>query len=109
MKYQDFKEVYLLIADCETEGEFIAEAGLHRCFSEYNSDAVVTMLKKMYVLKNKNLKCILAITGMTQAKMSREYSISIRTIESWVAEVRTPPEYVYLMLAYAIFSDAEII
>lgn len=109
MKYQDFKAVYLLIEDCDTENEFISKARVHHCFSEYNGDAVVTILKKMYILKNKKVRCILTAAGITQAKMSRDYSIALRTIECWVAETRTPPEYVYLMLAYAVFSDTGII
>lgn len=44
-------------------------------------------------------------SGYSQAGISRRFSIPIRTIESWVADVRTPPAHVRLMLAEILLQE----
>ena len=52
-----------------------------------------------------NVKHIRKVTQLSQAKFAEKYEIPIRTYEQWEAEKRTPPAYVYRLLAWAVFSD----
>ena len=40
--------------------------------------------------------------GISRAEFSRRYNIPLRTLESWEAGVRTPPEYVLDLLAESV-------
>lgn len=40
--------------------------------------------------------------GVTRAEFSRRYNIPLRTLESWEAGVRTPPEYVLDLLEESV-------
>ena len=40
--------------------------------------------------------------GVSRAEFSRRYNIPIRTLESWEAGVRTPPEYVLQLLEESV-------
>lgn len=40
--------------------------------------------------------------GISRAEFSRRYNIPIRTLESWEAGVRTPPEYVLNLLEESV-------
>ena len=40
--------------------------------------------------------------GVSRAEFSRRYNIPIRTLESWEAGVRTPPEYVLNLLEESV-------
>ncbi len=40
--------------------------------------------------------------GISRAEFSRRYRIPLRTLESWEAEVRTPPEYVLALLEESV-------
>lgn len=40
--------------------------------------------------------------GVSRAEFSRRYSIPLRTLESWEAGVRTPPEYVLQLLEESV-------
>lgn len=46
--------------------------------------------------------------GVSRAEFSRRYNIPIRTLESWEAGVRTPPEYVRQLLERAVLEDCEV-
>lgn len=45
--------------------------------------------------------------GLTQKQMSDLFSIPLRTIESWEAEVRKPPEYVERLIVEKLISMKE--
>lgn len=40
--------------------------------------------------------------GVSRAEFSRRYNIPLRTLESWEAGVRTPPEYVLNLLEESV-------
>lgn len=39
-------------------------------------------------------------TGMSQIEFSRRLGIPYRTVQDWVAERRTPPDYIVKLLEY---------
>lgn len=45
--------------------------------------------------------------GLTQKQMSDLFGIPLRTIESWEAEVRKPPEYVERLVVDKLISMKE--
>lgn len=51
------------------------------------------------------IKEIRSLTGLSQAKFASRFEIPKRTIESWEAGERTPPEYVTKMLERIVEID----
>ncbi len=51
------------------------------------------------------IKELREMTGLSQAKFSKKYHISKRTLENWEQERRTTPEYVLFLLEAVIKND----
>lgn len=52
-----------------------------------------------------NVRCIRSATQLSQAGFAARYGIPENTLGQWEREQRTPPEYVVLLLAYAVYAD----
>ena len=44
-------------------------------------------------------------TGMSQIEFSRRLGIPYRTIQDWLAQKRTPPDYVVKLLEYYLINE----
>lgn len=51
-----------------------------------------------------NVKRIRKITQLSQKDFSEKYGFRRRTYEDWESEAHEPPEYLYRLLAWAVFS-----
>lgn len=51
------------------------------------------------------VKEIRFLTGLSQKKFAEQYEIPVRTIESWEAGDRVPPEYVLKLLERVVLLD----
>ena len=51
------------------------------------------------------IKEIRTKTGLSQSKFAAMYNISVRTLQDWEIERRTPPEYVTAMLERLVNED----
>jgi len=49
-----------------------------------------------------NIKELRTTLGWTQKQLSEYFNIPRRTIESWEAGTRNPPEYVYELIVYKL-------
>lgn len=109
MTYQKFRDLCISAQDCSSLELFIVELGATDGLFDCSDEQIPVILEKIYALKDRTIKSLLNVAGLSQAKFSRDYFISIRTIEDWVAEKAKQSEYNFYMMAYAVFSDAEII
>lgn len=114
MTYIQFREIVLSLPDCQNLDEFITERGWQDWMDEYateedNADRVVEILTVIWGMRENPIKGIKAAAGLTNAKLSEQYGISIRTIEDWARGARSCPDYTSTMLAYCVFSDHGII
>lgn len=44
-------------------------------------------------------------TGMSQIEFSRQFEIPYRTVQDWLAQKRTPPDYVVKLLEYYLINE----
>lgn len=56
-------------------------------------------------LATSSMRDVTAVEGLPQRKFSDKYGIPLRTVENWIRETSTPPDYVRILLSYAIFAD----
>lgn len=61
--------------------------------------AIAPQLRAIWMAVNASFSDFLAALGLTQTKLSRSYSIPLRTVQHWAAGDRECPVYVKLMLA----------
>lgn len=52
-----------------------------------------------------NIKELRTLTGLSQAKFAEKYHISVRTLQGWEAERRTPPPHVLANLERLVRED----
>lgn len=108
--YQNVKSLILSAKDCETLVEFLAEeGGAIPSDIPYDDGSVHDLLSSLYDMRNGiNFSGVRALSGMSRAEFSRHYSIPIRTMENWEsynANTRTAPEYVYILLMCDILNS----
>lgn len=56
-------------------------------------------------LSKEDIRVLRMSTGLTQIGFEEKYGIPRRTMQAWETGVRKAPEYVLLLLAYAVLSD----
>lgn len=44
-------------------------------------------------------------TGMSQIEFSRRLGIPYRTVQDWIAQKRTPPDYIINLVAYYLINE----
>lgn len=109
MTYIQFREIVISLQDCKDLDHFIAERGWQDWMDGCDSDRTVEILTAVWELRDNPIKGIKAVTKLTNAKLSEQYGISIRTVEDWARGVRQCPDYTSTMLAYCVFADKGII
>lgn len=109
MKYQEFYSLYSSAADSKNFESFVAEEGLPPCFADYPDEKILPIFKAVWELRGNPIKGIKKVCGITNQYISGKYHIPIRSVDNWSADIRTPPEYTAIMLAYCAFTDEEII
>ena len=98
MKYELFVKLYAEALEYVDVDLYIAERGWQDWMAGFENPGQV--LKSIYSLAYMTTKQIRESGGYSRAAFSRAYSIPIRTLEDWDAEVRTAPDYVKMMIAY---------
>lgn len=62
----------------------------------------IDYLGRIYDCAHMDVKSICRSSGLTQAALSGRFCIPKRTVEDWCRGLRTPPDYVRLLIALAL-------
>lgn len=114
MTYTQFREIVLSIPDSTTLEDFIHVRGWQEWMDEYydesgENDRIIPILTAVWGMRENPIKGIKTAAGLTNAKLSEQYGISVRTVEDWARGERKCPGYTSTMLAYIIFAEKGII
>lgn len=100
MTYQDFTRLIGGARDCETEDQYITEAG--GSVPADDIDEVLRILHYCWTYaQTQTPSTVRSLTGLSQAAFAREYNIPRRTIENWDSGTNAAPGYVSDLLAFA--------
>lgn len=109
MTYSQFREITLSLYDCTDLDHFIAERGWQEWMDDYDTDRIVEILTSVWGMRENPIKGIKAAAELTNAKLSAQYGIPLRTVEEWARGAMKCPDYTSTMLAYCVFADKGII
>ena len=104
MRYKDFCGILTAAENTSKMESLYIEIGTCGISDEDGAQKALDLIWEMKYAKL-NVKHIRKVTQLSQARFAAKYEIPIRTYEQWEAEKRTPPAYVYRLLAWAVFSD----
>ena len=52
-----------------------------------------------------NIKKLIEISGLSTASFARKFGLPYRSVQNWIAEERTPPEYLPILIGYALATE----
>ena len=67
------------------------------------------ILDAVWKLKDNPVLGIKEVSNSTVSEISRRYMLPLRSLQSWCGGERQCPNYVWILLAYAVFSDLNIL
>lgn len=109
MKFIDFRKIAASLSECSDFEYFVELNKEKECWNEYCDDKVDSILHSIWQLKDRPIHGLRSESGISARGIATAYGIPIRTIEGWSAGNRVCPEYVWMLLAYAVFCDSGII
>lgn len=66
-------------------------------------------LDAVWKLKDNPVLGISEVANSTLSEISRRYIVPLRSLQNWSSGERQCPNYVWILLAYAVFSDLNIL
>jgi len=101
MTYKTFYQLFGEALESSSADIFVAERGWQDWMDTEmggDSDAVMEVLQRIYLVAHMTLAEIRAVTGLTQVKFAERFCIPRRTVQNW--ELRNNcPDYTRLMMA----------
>lgn len=104
MRYLDFNRLLEVAEKASRMDALYIELGACGISGEDDAQKAIDLIWSMKYA-HINVKHVRKVTQLSQAKFAEKYGIPLRTYEQWEMEKRTPPAYVYRLLAWAVFSD----
>lgn len=99
MKYVKFVKIALSMLESESVGHF------RTSFPDVDDKA----LDAVWKLKDNPVLGISEVANSTLSEISRRYIVPLRSLQNWSSGERQCPNYVWILLAYAVFSDLNIL
>lgn len=107
MIYKLFLSLYSEALGYADVDMYVAERGWQDWMILYPENEVGTLLQEIFFLANSDLKAIREKYKYSRAAFSRYFNIPIRSLEDWDAGRRKMPDYVKVLICYAIFESNE--
>ena len=99
MKYVKFVKIASSMLESESIGHFRAS------FPDVDNK----VLDAVWRLKDNPVLGISEVANSTVSEISRRYMLPLRSLQNWSSGERQCPNYVWILLAYAVFSDLNIL
>jgi putative transcriptional regulator len=104
LRYKDFCRILTVAENTNRKDALYIEMGACGISDEDSAQEALDLIWAMKYARI-NVKHIRKVTQLSQARFAQKYEIPLSTYEQWEMEKRTPPAYVYRLLAWAVFSD----
>ncbi|MDO5391054.1 MAG: hypothetical protein Q4F24_08225 [Eubacteriales bacterium] len=106
LSYRTFVQLYREAQEYSDLDMYIAERGWQDWMDSFeDADVVVDILTRIYEMVRCSFAEIRQMTGLSQVRFSYSYGIKRRTLESWEAGLRTPPEHDRYFFSYTVFLE----
>ena len=99
MKYVKFVKIALTMLESESLKHFRASF----------PDVDDKILDAVWKLKDNPVLGISEVANSTLTEISKRYMLPLRSLHNWSSCARKCPNYVWIFLAYAVFSDLDIL
>lgn len=100
MKFELFKQLYSTALEYNDLDMYIAERGWQDWMEEFEPAETLT---EIHTLANSTLKDTRDRLGISRAKFSRMYNISVRNLENWDSGKATLLPYWKVLIDYSLF------
>lgn len=107
MTYKLFLSLYSEALSYADTDMFISERGWQEWMSDFPEEKLGSMMHAIYFLANSDLKTIREKYGYSRAAFSRLFNIPIRSLENWDSGSRQMPDYLKILICYALFESKE--
>lgn len=107
MKYQLYVSLYSEALGYADIDMFVAERGWQEWMDDYPTEKLGTLMQEIYFLANTDLKTIREKYGYSRAAFARLFNIPIRSLENWDSGSRQMPDYLKILICYALFESKE--
>lgn len=107
MTYKLFLSLYSEALSYADTDMFIGERGWQDWMDEYPTEKLGTLMQEIYFLANSDLKTIRHKYGYSRAAFSRLFNIPIRSLENWDLGSRQMPDYLKILICYALLESNE--
>ena len=102
MNYQLFMSLYTEALGYADADMFIGERGWQDWMDRYSSENIGHMLLCIHFLANSDLKAVREKYGYSRAAFGRLFDIPVRSLEDWDAGRRKMPDYLKILICYAL-------
>lgn len=86
---------------------FIGERGWQDWMDDYPTEKLRSLMQEIYFLADADLKTIRERYGYSRAAFARLFNIPIRSLENWDSGSRQMPDYLKILICYALFESNE--
>ena len=101
----DIKTFYLIFGDalsCNDRDAFVSDWSLSSIWEDSPEDDIpperISQLGSIWDAAHRSMREIAELSGLSQRKLAERFCIPYRTVENWCLDLRTPPDYVRLMM-----------
>ncbi|MFQ9630008.1 MAG: helix-turn-helix domain-containing protein [Enterococcus avium] len=107
MTYKLFLSLYSEALSYADTDMFIGERGWQDWMDDYPTEELGTLMQDIFFLAKSDLKTIREKYGYSRAAFSRSFDIPVRSLEDWDAGRRKMPDYVKVLICYALFESKQ--
>ena len=68
----------------------------------------VKAIKIIGAAADANIEMLVELSELSQTAFGRKYGFPLRTVQSWCADNRKPPEYVVRLIGYAMLGELQL-
>lgn len=105
MNYNLFKSLYSEALSYDDVDMYVAERGWQDWMDDFDESQLGPMLQEIYYLATHSLSEIRDQRKLSRAKFCRMFNIPIRTVENWDYGKAEMPDYLKILICYALFME----
>ncbi|MCH5206891.1 MAG: hypothetical protein J1F09_08040 [Oscillospiraceae bacterium] len=87
-----------------SEEQFLGEVG-YPADLDLSADGLIAAISIIAAVTDGDFKRLVDLSGLKMTDFSRKFAIPYRTVQDWCSKDRTPPEYLPMLIGYAMIGD----
>ncbi len=103
--FHAYTEMYRRAKDFDSMERYILQRRWHAWMEGMTAGEVTDLMEKIYRISCHGIMGVLEIEGCKLAELCRRYLLPYPSVQEWRAGGTQPPEYVLLLLGWAVISQ----